>query len=99
MPLPRMTTRRWMISIASIALVLGGGLEARRLWLRRAIYLKEAAYHAYQERIAHQMGVIHPLGRGEMKEVELREAARRRVFERAAARPWEIVPPELPTAR
>jgi hypothetical protein len=85
-----------MIAIASIALVLGTGLEARRLWLRRAFYLKEAAYHASQEQIAHQMGVMHRHARYEMEQEAAREAVRRRRFERAASRPWEMVPPELP---
>jgi hypothetical protein len=44
---PRMTTRRLLLAVAVLATLLGGAIEARRLWLRRSDYLQRADAHAY----------------------------------------------------
>jgi hypothetical protein len=61
--LPRMTTRRWMIAIAMIAVALGGGIEALRQ--RRAFALAMADRHKslyydalYQPRVIKDFGPI-----------------------------------------
>lgn len=45
MPFPRMTTRRWMIAVVLVALLLGGTITARRCIILRQDYLQRAAYH------------------------------------------------------
>ena len=49
MRLPRMTTRRWMISVAALAVTLGGHREATRLKRYRDEYLARAASHVAAE--------------------------------------------------
>lgn len=46
MRMPRMTTRRLMVAVAILATLLGGALEAKRLWLLRRYYLELAVGHA-----------------------------------------------------
>ena len=47
MKMPSMTTRRWMYSIAVMAVILAAG----RLWARRAAYLRLTKEHAGSEAI------------------------------------------------
>ena len=49
MRLPRMTTRRWMIAVATLAVILGGYREANRLKRSREEFLLKAARHAAEE--------------------------------------------------
>ena len=45
MPLPRMTTRRWMVAVAVVAFTFGMGVELNRLWRFREHRLAEYARH------------------------------------------------------
>ena len=49
MRLPRMTTGRWMIAVAVVALLFGGYREARRLKRKRESCLARATWHAEAE--------------------------------------------------
>jgi hypothetical protein len=86
-----MTTRRWLIVVAAIALMLGSGAEGVREWERRARYLEAAAYHADQQQLAHQMSAAAP-DETFLQESETHHAMLRRKYERAASRPWEVIP-------
>jgi hypothetical protein len=57
---PRMTTRRWMIVAAAIALALGGYREANRLKLRRDACLMRATWHAEAEAYHRRLSVRPP---------------------------------------
>ncbi len=45
MRLPRMTTRRWMVAVAAIGLLLGATISIRRYHVLRHTYLERAAFH------------------------------------------------------
>jgi len=45
MPFPQMTTRRWMIAVAVIALTFGGAVTVYRYVVLRREYLGHAALH------------------------------------------------------
>jgi hypothetical protein len=49
MRLPRMTTRRWMVAVAVVALSLGGSLYTVRLKRKRDRCLARAAWHSTME--------------------------------------------------
>ena len=49
MRLPRMTTRRWMVAVAIVALSLGGSLYAVRLKRKSDSCLARATWHAGAE--------------------------------------------------
>jgi hypothetical protein len=46
MRLPRMTTRRWMLAVAVVALLIAASLEAARLTRRAGEYRQYAVWHA-----------------------------------------------------
>jgi hypothetical protein len=48
----RFTVRRIMVLVAVVALLMAGGIEARRLWLLRVVYQDKVAYHARRVRDA-----------------------------------------------
>jgi hypothetical protein len=52
MPRVRMTIRRWMVLVAIVALLLGGGASCWRMKLRRDYCLQRARIHAWAERLA-----------------------------------------------
>ena len=49
LPSVRFTVRRLMITVATAAFLIGGGIEAARLNRLRAARLDDAAYHARRE--------------------------------------------------
>ncbi len=49
MRLPRMTTRRWMIAVAVVALLIGGSIGGYRLKRFHDLFLDRAEYHAMME--------------------------------------------------
>jgi hypothetical protein len=65
MRMPRMTTRRWMVAVAALAVALGGYREATRLKRNRDEFLARAAGHvaeaAYYRRLvaSSQPSVLH----------------------------------------
>jgi hypothetical protein len=49
MRLPRMTTRRWMVAVAVVALLLGTAVIGHRLKRRHDYFLSRAQYHVSGE--------------------------------------------------
>ena len=47
--MPRMSTRRWMVAVALVGLLMGAGIGGARLKERREYFLFCAQYHANQE--------------------------------------------------
>jgi hypothetical protein len=113
MRLPRMTTRRWIIVVAIVALVVGGMVLARR----QGVYRVRAAFYAQQEQVATRrlrhwtQEVVRFSGRPQSDEqrrlAELMEDysrdrvayhARLKVkYRRAAHYPWLPIAPDPPT--
>ena len=54
MPLPRMTTRRWMVVVAVVGLLMGVIIGAIRLKRRSDYLLSRAQYHAVMEEIGRE---------------------------------------------
>ncbi len=49
MQLPKMTTRRWMVTVAAVAILVTVLNEAENLWKRHSNYVSALrAFHAYQ---------------------------------------------------
>lgn len=91
MPLPRMTTRRWLIVVALVALALG----AETLRERRQMYLSEADMHAFWERRFDPQFVGDWFGPGLNDARRQRYHGRLRLkYERAARSPWLLVAPD-----
>ncbi len=49
MPAPRMTTRRWMLAIAILAIILSASIEIPRLLILRGQYLALSAHYRSME--------------------------------------------------
>jgi hypothetical protein len=106
MRLPHMTTRRWMVAVAVVAVVMGGGIWLRE---RRRSFESLAAYHQSKLdrfliwRSLDDLTVIRlfhrdlkPLTTDEAK-IATWHAAMARKYEQAARYPWlpvELDPPE-----
>jgi hypothetical protein len=60
MRLPRMTTRRWMIVAAAIAIALGGIREAGRMKQKRDTRFMQAEWHAEAEAYHRRLSVRPP---------------------------------------
>jgi hypothetical protein len=107
MRLPRMTTRRWMIAVAVVALSVAG--EQMR---RRAVqYRRQAEHHARIELVCRQTAARLPLMKPSDYEGycgymvrNIRNSPRiaafhadlRRKYEHAARYPWHPVEPDPP---
>ena len=110
MKLPSMSLRLAMASVALIAVVLGVG--SRQLYARRADFMKDAAHHARREAEEQRNVATFDRGRREGSTnandpyiLKLERSSRvrlahhaelKRKYLRAAARPWEPVPPDPP---
>jgi hypothetical protein len=106
MPLPRMSTRRWMIAVAVVAIALG----LDRLYERRQRALAMARYHRSKER-EQRLALVLPqyhaylatlnpesaqsILRGRERQLKW-HGELRRVYERAARYPWLLVAPDPP---
>jgi hypothetical protein len=94
----RMTTRRWMVGIAIVGLVLGGSIGGYRLKRRRDGLLQQARFNEDCVRmhvglLSVQMGTpLEPL----LREAIAYEAAMVRKYERAACFPWLAVERDPP---
>jgi hypothetical protein len=87
MRLPRMTTRRWMVAVAGVALLVGAFVTLQRA----AYFMRLAAAH---EHFAHHLrSTAGPAG--DQTAAEHNERLARR-YQRAAARPWLPVEPDPP---
>ncbi len=83
--IPRMTTRRWMIVILTVSLLLG----AIVMWRRAAYFMRLAALH---EMLANDLRIkADPMGDVRAAEHNERLA---RMYQRAAVRPWLSVEPD-----
>ena len=102
MPLPRMTTRRWMIALAGVALLL----VSIRLWRLSSDFRSRAAWHGVQEarfkdrlewsrRLAHERDFATSSVTYSLDRISY-HAALKGKDERAARRPWLPVPPDPP---
>ncbi len=90
---PRMTTRRWMIAVAVVGIVLGVTIE------RRNRFRKIAAHHQGQFRkLVSQGHLILSSGSSDdpiMRRLEWHESMRLK-YERSARYPWLPVDPDPP---
>lgn len=108
MPLPRMTTRRWMIVVATLAVGLSTARAFERLGALRSEYEVRAAIHAWFEEIyahaekydglsfgCHATG---PFRANPSLDPKLAgyHAGLKGKYTRAARRPWLPVPPDPP---
>jgi hypothetical protein len=66
MRLPRMTTRRWMIAVAVVAVAMGGFVGARAV-LQYFVALDRVRYHAGMEGT---WSWLNPLGRDQLREID-----------------------------
>jgi hypothetical protein len=102
----RMTTRRWMIAVAVVGLLLGVVVGGQRLQQRRDCYLQqannEARWENYFRSMASRVASRPPLqqpsiifaGRTySVAELAAEYAERKVTYLHAASRPWISVPP------
>jgi hypothetical protein len=107
--LSRMTTRRWMIAVAVVGLLLGVVVGCRRLKQRRDYCLQQASYKAREETFFRSMesrSAALPPPQRPLIIVDGRAyqaatlatcfAKRKEIYLRAASRPWLSVPPVFP---
>ena len=111
MRLPRMTTRRWMIAVAAIGLMIGGGVVLKQ---RRDYFLSLAQSHqkevasstargnALKSRFGGTLGMtVEEITRlhgdyDRMMDRADHHASLARKYERAARYPWLLVEPDRP---
>jgi hypothetical protein len=111
MRIPRMTTRRWMVAVAVIGLLVGGGVRLKR---RRDYFLSLARSHAQKmpsftaegKALRSRFGGTSGMSGEEivllsrdfdrMMNRADHHAALRRKYEHAARYPWLPVEPEPP---
>ena len=111
MRVPRMTTRRWMIAVAVVGLVIGGGVWLKQ---RRDYFLSLAQSHqkevasstARGEALKSRLGctsgmtieeIMHLHGDYDrMMDRADHHASLARKYERAARYPWLLVEPDPP---
>jgi len=102
----RMTTRRWMIAVAVVGLLLGVVVGGQRLKQRRDYYLQQANNQARWEnyfrsmasRVAsrprlQQPSIIFAERTYSVAELAAEYAKRKVMYLHAASRPWISVPP------
>ena len=103
MRLPRMTTRRWMISVMILATLLGIFVEIKRELRLAYQYQLKAKFHALQEDVNQGAEFSGPAGMYAYSfpnpEVAAYHVKMRRKYETAAARPWKSVEPDPPTPK
>jgi hypothetical protein len=88
MRLPRMTTRRWMVAVAIMGIVLGVTIE------RRNRFRKIAAHHRAE--LMKLVSRMNPFsGDRSWRPLEWHESMARK-YERAARFPWLPVKPDAP---
>jgi hypothetical protein len=85
MRLPRMTTRRWTIAVAVVALLLGAYVT----WHRAVHFIRLAALHAAEAQMIRSSPSDDP------RLADYHEGLARK-YERASARPWLLVDPDPP---
>src|SRR5262245_16918363 len=97
-----MTTRRWMVLVAAMALLLGSVTKTQRLLERRATCSYYAAYHAQREEF-YRINAQEAQGREEFSDsarVFFKLAdwhmAMRAKWERGASSTWQSVAPDPP---
>lgn len=106
MPFPQMTTRRWMIAVAIVSLLLAGEVTRRRWATLSAEYTWRFTLHSLTADIARNVAAEYASRkpRNEGSEETIAAALRSaqhydrlaRQYERAARRPWLPVPPDPP---
>lgn len=103
MPLPRMTTRRWMVATAAVASILGCSLRYLRCKSVASRYAQAA--HRCEKRVeslgiyGSELGYLPEPERREFREKAASLARYRSLAdqaEQAAIRPWLPVPPDPP---
>ena len=107
MRLPRMTTRRWMVAVVSVSLLLGGIAQVHRLSRWRNHYLQLAGDYAREEQyvsrcMAPQSPPVEIMINGQRCPLDVMVkflSARKKAYLHAASCPWLSVPPALPSMR
>ncbi|MDR3619031.1 MAG: hypothetical protein P4L85_06735 [Paludisphaera borealis] len=107
---PRMNTRRWMLVVAIVGLVLAAGIQVERLFRLRSEYLAKRSHFAEKELLAEKAktaalrGVVSGTYESEeaLKYAKTFELLARRYgrlrakYERASWHPWIAVVPDYP---
>jgi hypothetical protein len=94
MRLPRMTTRRWMIAVSVVGLVMGGIVGGVRLKRRHDYYLSRAQHHNTMVEIYIRKGVetLDP----RYQRLLFYHGTVARKYWHAASYPWLPVEPDPP---
>jgi hypothetical protein len=98
MHIQKMTTHRWMISVAIVALIFGAAAEAMRYGRLMALYKEMRGLYAASESIHQMMSLMAGTGaprkyHGQRKDYY---AQLKRKYEYAAAHPWLSVTADPP---
>ena len=111
MRLPRMTTRRWMIAVAVVGLLMGGAIGGVRLKRRHDFFLarvrqhdqEEARFRSWEQNLASAMESLPSSPRDPFllrwERVRLHAAYHKELknkYEHAARYPWLPVEPDPP---
>src|SRR5262245_34825675 len=110
MPLPRMTTRRWMVAVAVLALVFGGQATRRRWASLTSTYRAKAVEYSLKARVAELNALVadassklsdtdpskFALADSRYRQISEHYLALARKYERAATRPWLPVASDPP---
>jgi hypothetical protein len=96
MPLPRMTTRRWMIAVAVVAVLVGWLFERQARFARFAAYYKEHRFDSIEsyDKPNGLVGLRARIPNG-IKLSSWRSSLARK-YNYAARHPWLLVPPDPP---
>jgi hypothetical protein len=104
MRLPRMTTRRWMIAVAVVGLLMGGAVVGYRLMLWHDSFLALATDHGHTGFLYRFLREDLCLGEARAESAEQAALGRRAAYHealaekyrRAARYPWLPVEPDPP---
>jgi hypothetical protein len=100
MRLPRMTIRRWIVTVVVLASVMGALTEVNRELRQAYRYRDIASWYAMAEKmnrggtVTFPGGITFSGGSGEKLAGYYEELKRK--YERAAARPWLPIQPDAP---
>ena len=100
MRLPRMTTRRWMVVVAAVGLLMGGAIVGYRLKQWHSFFVARAQHHARMEAAFSSFGgtlSAHSKHiRASVSENLGYHVAMARKYRHAARFPWLSVAPDPP---
>jgi hypothetical protein len=93
MRLPRMTTRRWMVAVAVVAMLMGEADIAQRLRRRRDEFVSRAQWHGEIVATWNARWRPAPPGAATLRLMDYHGSLARK-YERAARYPWLPVEPD-----